>query len=59
MKMTKLQILEKLTFQGIIIDDKNPVFDFLYEILLMKDLSMQTKNRAYNVIAYLASLIGK
>ena len=51
--------MEKLTFQGINIEDKNSVYDFLYEILLMKDLSLQTKNKAYNIVAYLASLVGK
>lgn len=25
----------------------------------MKDLSLQTKNKAYNIVAYLASLVGK
>ena len=31
----------------------------MYDLLLIKDLSLVIKNRIYNVIAYLASLIGK
>jgi hypothetical protein len=39
--------------------DMNLIVDYLLSILLMRDLSLKDKNRAYNVIAYLASLFGK
>jgi hypothetical protein len=61
MKLTKLEILEKVTFHNITVDenDMNLIIDYLLSILVMRDLSLQDKNRAYNVVAYLASLFGK
>jgi hypothetical protein len=61
MKLSKLEILEKVTFHNVTIDemDMNLIVDYLLSILMMRDLSLKDKNRAYNVVAYLASLFGK
>jgi hypothetical protein len=61
MKLSKLEILEKITFRNVTIDerDMNLIVEYLLSILVMRDLNIQDKNRAYNVVAYLASLYGK
>ena len=59
MKIVKLNILEKLVFQHVLIDDKEKVVDFLIDVLSIRELKLAEKNQAYNVIAYLATLMGK
>ena len=59
MKIQKLDILEKLVFRDVIIDNKEKVVDFLIDVLEIRELKLPQKNQAYNVIAYLAMLMGK
>lgn len=51
--------MEKITFRNVQIENRSPVIDFLLDMLLVKELTLIEKNRAYNVVAYLASIMGK
>jgi hypothetical protein len=50
-----------MTFRNLNVDESDMllVTDYLLDILVMRDLTLQDKNRAYNIVAYLASLFGK
>lgn len=39
--------------------DKDSIIDYILDILSIKEVTLVDKNRAYNIIAYLASLYGK
>lgn len=61
MKLVKLEILEKITYKNVAVDarDRDTMMEYILDVLAIKELKLEDKNRAYNVLAYLASLYGK
>lgn len=58
-QLQKMQILQKLTFRGVDVYNKDEIVHFLIDLLLSNKLNVTEKNRAYNIAAYLASKYGK